>query len=450
MKPSPWRLVHRLAWRLSAVMVLGVGLTATAVAWRTLATIGSIDDAALQSEARLVADQLSTGPDGGPVLHLPAELETTFRGTDERSVFVVYDAAGHARLASNPGAVASVTAALPPRDGFFRAAASEGFSEGLVGVVITAGRWRVAVGQAREQNEGLTRSLMRDFLLSALRLLLPIGAVTVLIGVLTIRQGLRPLRNASAAAARIGPGQTWVRLPSERLPGEILPLVGAVNAALGRLEEGLDAQRRFVGDAAHALRTPLAVLMARIDELTDQAAAAELRRDADRMARLVGQMLAMARLEELPLDLSGRVDLHRVAVEVISELAPLAIARGIELALRQGEAVAPVAGNEPAVALALRNLLDNALRHAPPGSTVEVESAAPATLLVWDRGPGVPEAERAGIFARFHRSPSGRSGGAGLGLAIVAEIAAAHGGAAWMEPRAGGGSVFVLRLNAAA
>ena len=88
-----------------------------------------------------------------------------------------------------------------------------------------------------------------------------------MIGVLTIRHGLRPLRNASAAATRIGPGRTGVRLPSERLPGEILPLVGAVNAALGRLEQALDAQRRFVGDAAHALRTPLTVLTTRIDEL---------------------------------------------------------------------------------------------------------------------------------------------------------------------------------------
>ncbi len=85
-------------------MLVGVGLAATGVAWRTLATIRSIDDAALQSQARLVAGQLSTGPDGRPVLHLSAELEATFRRTDERSVFLVYDAAGHALLASDPRA----------------------------------------------------------------------------------------------------------------------------------------------------------------------------------------------------------------------------------------------------------------------------------------------------------------------------------------------------------
>lgn len=430
-------------------MVLGVGLAATAVAWRTLATLRSIDDAALQSQARLVADRLSTGADGRPVLRLPAELDATFRRTDERNVFLVYDAAGHPLLASDAQAVASITAVLPARQGFFRAAPSPGFRQGLVGVAIPAGPWRVAVAQAREQNEGLSRSLMRDFLLSALWLLLPIGAATVVMGVLTIRHGLRPLRNASTVAAQIEPGQAGIRLPSGELPGEVLPLVGAVNAALGRLEQALEAQRRFVGDAAHALRTPLAVLTARIDELADHPDAAELRGDAGRMARLVEQMLAMARLEEIPLDLSGEVDLHRVAVAVISELAPLAIAGGIVLSLHECDAAGPVTGNEPAVAVALRNLLDNALRHAPAGSAVEVEIAPRATMLVRDHGPGVPERERARIFARFHRSPTGRSGGAGLGLAIVARIAAAHGGAAWMEPRAGGGSVFVLRLSAA-
>ncbi|MDE2515660.1 MAG: HAMP domain-containing histidine kinase [Rhodospirillales bacterium] len=448
----PWFLVSRLAWRLSAVTLVGVALGASAVAWRTLATISSVDDAALQSQARLVAEQLSTGPDGRPVLHLPAELEATFGRTDERAAFLVFDRAGHVLLASDPTTVPSVLAALdpPPWTGLFRAPPSPDYPNGMVGALIATRHWRVAVVQAHELNEGLARSLVRDFMFSTLWLLLPIGGATVLIGVLTIRHGLRSLRDASAAAAQVGRGQTGVRLPSAALPGEILPVVGAVNAALDRLEQALDAQRRFVADAAHALRTPLAVLTARIDELGDQREADDLRGDADRMARLVGQMLAMARLEELPLDVTAPVDLRAVAVAAVSEIAPLAISRGVELGLLDGPVVAPINGNAAALGIALANLLDNAIRHAPRGTAVEVAIEAPATIRVLDRGPGVPEAERSRIFARFHRAPGTRPGGAGLGLAIVAGIAAAHGGDAWVEAHAGGGAMFVMRLQPAA
>ena len=227
-----------------------------------------------------------------------------------------------------------------------------------------------------------------------------------------------------------------------------MPLVGAVNQALARLEQALAAQRRFVGAAAHALRTPLAVLTARIDTLPESGDAGALRADADRTTRLVGQMLTMARLEELPLELSTRINLHRAAVEAISSLAPLAISRRVELMLTEPPALPAVTGNHAAMVLALTNLLDNALAFAPPDSVVEVELAAPATIRVLDRGSGVPEAERDTIFERFHRGAGARPGGSGLGLAIVAEIATTHGGRAWVEPRDGGGAALVLQLEA--
>jgi two-component system sensor histidine kinase TctE len=449
-KQSGWHLARRLAWRLAAVMLAAVALAAAAVAWRTLATLRSLDDAALQSQARLVAGQLAAGPDGRPVLHLPGQLAAMFSASDGQSLFVVYDGKDVAAAASDPRAADIVRPFLPPRPraGLFRVPPSATYTDGLVGVVIPTGAWRVVVAQAQEQNEALIESLLREFLLSALWLLLPIGAATVLIGVLTIRHGLRPLREASAAAGRVGPDRPGVRLPIAGLPAEMLPLVGAVNKAVARLEQALDAQRRFVGAAAHALRTPLAVLTARIDALPNSPEAEALRADADRTTRLVGQMLTMARLEELPLDLSAGVELHRAAVEAISDIAPLAIGRRVELMLTEPPRLPPVAGNHAAIVLALGNLLDNALAYAPPASTVEVELAAPATIRVLDRGPGVSEAERAAIFGRFHRGPGAHPGGSGLGLAIVAEIAAAHGGTAWVEPREGGGAAFVLQLGA--
>lgn len=445
--PRPWWLAQRLAWHLAAVMIVAVTLAAFAVVWRTLATIRSLDDAALQSQGELVAASITIAPDGAP--RLPSSIYRAFKASDDGSMFFVYDATGALVLASEPQAIDTVTPFLPrpPRTGIFRVLPSVAYPQGLVGAVTVSAPWRVVSAQARDHNDALRESLLRTFLFSAVWLLVPIGTVTVAIGVLTIRSGLRPVREASAAAARVEPGRPGVRLPSAGLPGEVVPMVGAVNAALARLEQALDAQRRFVAEAAHALRTPLAVLTARIDELPDGAAAGPLRGDVDRMTRLVEQMLAMARLEELPLNLSGSVDLHRAAVEAISDLAPLAISRRVELALTEHTTLARVPGNAASIVLALTNLLDNALAYAPKGSTVEVELAPPATLRVLDRGPGVAEAQREKIFARFRRGSGARAGGAGLGLAIVAEIAAAHGGSARYEPRPGGGSVFVLELG---
>ena len=441
-----WRLATRLGWRLAAVMAVGVLLAAGGVAWRTLATIHSLDDAALQSQAGLVADQIASDAGGRPVLRLPAELAMAFEQSDGESLFLVCDAANAPLFGSSAPAAAALAPFLPrpPATGFFRAPPSASYPNGLLGVLIARGPWRVAVAQAHEQQEALVESLLREFLLSALWLLVPIGAATVAIGVRTLRHGLRPLREASAAARRIGPAAPGVRLPAAALPLELAPLVGAVNMALERLERALDAQRRFAGEAAHALRTPLAVLTARIDALPAGAEHDALHGDADRLARLVAQMLAMSRLDGLPLDVSMPVDLRAVAAEAIAALAPLAVRRGVELELTGAESLTDVHGNAAALEMALANLIDNAIAHSPPGATVSVSLAAPADIRVGDRGPGVPAAERAAVFDRFH---SRRAGGAGLGLAIVAGVAAAHGGSAWVEPRDGGGAVFVLRLG---
>ena len=206
-RPTEWRLAHRLAWRLATVMLVSVMLAAAAVAWRTVATIRSLDDTALQSQARLVAGQLSAGPAGRPVLYLPGALATVFDASDGQNLFVVYDGQDVATAASDPRAVAIVRPFLPvrPQEGYFRVPPLGGLSGGAA-----RHRQRLSVPGAswwprpRSRTKSLVESLLRDFLVSALWLLLPIGGATVLIGVLTIRHGLRPLRETSAAAGRVG------------------------------------------------------------------------------------------------------------------------------------------------------------------------------------------------------------------------------------------------------
>ena len=442
-----WSLSARLGWRLAAVMLAAILLAAASVVWRTVATVHELDDSALQNQVRLIAAQLPATPDSQRIA-LPEELVAPFRASDGDNIFLVYSGE-RVVAASDRNAAAALAPYLPGqrRRGFFRVPVTAGHDRGMIGLASAAGPWRVVVLQGREQTSVLLDSLMENFFVGAVWLLLPIGVAMVLVGVLTLRLGLRPLRQVSAAATLIGPTQPGARLPVMPLPWEVAPLVHAVNEALTRLEQALTVQRRFMAEAAHALRTPLAVLTARLDALDGQPETDTLRHDVDRMTRLVGQLLRMARLEGLPLDMAGAVDLHAVAVEAITDLAPLAVQRGVELALLDSQAVPRVRGNYAALVLALTNLIENALSHAPVGSVVEVAITPPATIAVLDRGPGVPTADRERIFGRFERGTAPTGGGAGLGLAIVAEIAAAHGGSIRAAARADGGVAFVLMLK---
>lgn len=443
MTQPTWWLARRLAWRLALVLVGAIGLAGTAVGWRAIVTARALEDTTLQAQVAAVASALTTGPDGAPRLDLAPDLQAAFRAAEGSSVYVIVDTQGRPRLSSDDAA-GSLVAPYLARDGLFKVPPSDRYPQGMLGFVARAGPWRVAVAQSREQSEALASSLLTEFLSTGLILVALIGIVGVAIAVATVRRGLAPLRQASSAAAQVEPAHPGRRLPEAGLPGEVAPLVSAVNQALARLEAALIAQRRFVGDAAHTLRTPIAVLTARLDALEAPETAA-LRHDADRMTRLIAQMLQMARLDGTPLDVSEPVDLHAVAVEAISALAPLAMQRRVELALNERPARAT--GNHAALVIALTNLIENALNHAPSGSLIEVAIGPPASLSVLDRGPGVPEADRAAIFERFGRGRTVGTSGAGLGLAIVAGIAAAHRGSVRAMGRDGGGATFILELG---
>ena len=445
MRQRTWWLYRRLGWRLALVLLCAIGLAAGVVGWRAVVTARGLDDTTLQAQVAAVAAALSTGPAGDPRLDLPPDLAAAYQRADGSSLYLVTDRTGKPLLSSDP-ATATLIAPYLPSAGLFRVPPLPRLPQGLLGYVRTVGEWRVAAAQSSEQSEALVSSLLTEFFSTGLILLAAICAMSVLIAVLTVHQGLRPVWLASAAAARVDPAHPGLRLPETGLPGEVAPLVAAVNQALTRLEAALGAQRRFVGDAAHTLRTPLAVLTARLDSLETPVAEA-LRRDADRMTRLIEQMLHMARLDGTPLDVSQPVDLHAVAVEAIGALAPLALRRGVELALIEPSEPVRPRGNHAALVIALTNLIENALAYAPSGSAVEVVITPPARIAVLDRGPGVAEAERAVIFERFGRGRAAGPAGAGLGLAIVAGIAAAHRGSVQVVRRDGGGAAFELQLG---
>jgi len=248
---------------------------------------------------------------------------------------------------------------------------------------------------------------------------------------------LRPLR-AVADDVRRRDEQSLAPLPTAGLPEEVAPLVSALNALLARLGQSFDTQRAFVSDAAHELRSPLTALKLQIQVLrraADDAARADaldaLAAGIDRAARLVEQLLALARSEPgAPAPALETLDLAELVRRALADTLPQARAREVELTLGADTPVL-LRGERSGLAALVRNLADNAVRHAPRGSQVElrVEPAADggALLTVDDAGPGIPPAERERVFDRFYRSGEPQAPGSGLGLAIVKSIADQHG-----------------------
>jgi two-component system OmpR family sensor kinase/two-component system sensor histidine kinase QseC len=269
---------------------------------------------------------------------------------------------------------------------------------------------------------------------------------------------LRPLRRV-ADDVRQRDEQSLQPLPADGLPDEVAPLVTSLNALLQRLGQSLDTQRAFVADAAHELRSPLTALKLQLQLLkrassdAERAAAAEaLAAGIDRAARLVEQLLTLARTEPgaaaTPLQ---PLDLSELVREAVADTVPLALARGTRLELL---ADAPVAidGDRAALSALVRNLADNAVRYSPPGARVELRVSASdgvATLQVDDAGPGIPPAERERVFDRFYRRGLADEPGTGLGLAIVRGVAQRHGATAVLDDSPLGGLRVTLRFGAA-
>jgi signal transduction histidine kinase len=270
---------------------------------------------------------------------------------------------------------------------------------------------------------------------------------------------LRPLQRV-AADVRQRDEQSLTPLPADDLPDEVAPLVTALNALLQRLGQSLDTQRAFVADAAHELRSPLTALQLQLQLLkragseAERGAAAEsLAAGIERAARLVEQLLALARSEPgAPTATPQWLDLSELAREAVAETVPLALARGTQCELF-AEAPVLIEGDRAALRVLVRNLADNAVRYSPRDARVEVHVAqcegAP-TLQVDDSGPGIPPADRERVFDRFYRRGQGDESGSGLGLAIVRSVAQRHGATVALGDSPLGGLRVTLRFAAEA
>ncbi len=242
------------------------------------------------------------------------------------------------------------------------------------------------------------------------------------------------------------------------LPDEIRPLVHELNLLFGRVRQAFDAQKNFVAEAAHELRSPLAALRLQVqglqrapDDAVRQLAAQRLLAGIDRATHLVEQLLVLARQQAQPSsgDPAAPVSLVPLAAQVVADAAPQALARGIDLGL--GEAAeGQVRGHAEPLRILLNNLVDNALKYTPEGGKVDVtvrRDAGALVLAVEDSGPGISEADRARVLDRFYRVPGSDVAGSGLGLAIANAIAQLHGTTLALDRSPGlGGLRIALRL----
>ena len=346
-----------------------------------------------------------------------------------------------------------------------RARLPERATLGFADVVTEGERWRVystlaggrviQVGQPFEVRERIAAA-------AALRSLTPLLIFAPLVALAIwwlVGQSLRPVERIASELKRRD-AQRLDPVPEEELPTEVEPMVRSLNGLLERLRRAFATQRAFVADAAHELRTPIAALKLQAglvgrarDDASRSEALRELNAGIDRSAHLIDQLLTLARSEPEARTASGAtdgatIDVARVAGEAVAEMLPLAEARGSKLGFAAAQAV-EMRGDANALHSLVRNLIDNALRHTPNGSRIEVEVAATgqeACLSVDDDGPGIPVEERERVFDRFYGRSAGDDAGSGLGLAIVKAVVDRHAGRIELAQSALGGLRVAVHL----
>ncbi|HVX79671.1 MAG TPA: ATP-binding protein [Bradyrhizobium sp.] len=443
------------ASRIVVLHIIAVALTAVfmplVLFWLLNRETDSLHQRAMEEQVQTIARVLSVSSDGQIVLAPTPALKAQFSEAYGRYFYTVLDPAGKVLFSSEQNGTP-----IFPLDGSVLPSEIHEVARGdriILGVSVpenvSGHPVIIQVGEDLSHRDVLTDDIVANFFKRVGWITLPILLLLLTADIIIFRRAVRPLIRASQDAQNIGPMRTDIRIATENIPMEIRPLVEAVNQALDRLERGFRVQREFTADAAHELRTPLAILRARLETISDARLKHELHDDIDSMSRIINQLLEVAELEAVVIPQSEQTDLTAVGSEVVQAMAPLALRQNRSVALMAAPEPVWVRGNAEMIRRAIRNLVENALRHTPPSTTVEVNVGRDGSVLVSDEGLGVPVEERELIFQRFWRKDRRRSGGAGLGLAIVRRIVEAHSGSIAVADGAAGGAVFSIRLNLA-
>ncbi|WP_271408536.1 ATP-binding protein [Pseudomonas sp. Q1-7] len=449
-------LRRRTLWLVMVLLLLGTLFIAYLNYRDSSHEVEEIYDAQLAQNARLLLG----------VMHMP-------HASDEREA--LYRAFNQALGSAEPHKVghpyeSKLAFQVWDRDGrsLVRSASAPGFDDaptqsGFHNATLAGKHWRgfvlpdneqgllIWVGERDDVRQDLIRRIVRHTLWPSL-IGIPILAALVW---LAIGWGLRPLQNM-ARVIRSRHADSLAPLQIVPLPRELEPMQAAINRLLAQIEQMLQRERRFIGDAAHEMRTPLAVLRLHaqnaLEAIGEEQRAEALRfltQGVDRLTRVVQQLLTMARVEpQLARQDWQPLDLEPLVREHLAELTPLLLDKGLELALEVADGDFRTHSDAAAIGIALQNLVANATQFSPPGGEVKVsllaDGAETLLLRVEDQGTGIDENQRSRLFERFYSQDNPQ--GAGLGLAIVQMIATRLGGSISLSNREAGGLRAELKL----
>jgi signal transduction histidine kinase len=440
----------RSAAAAATVVALASVLTGVALVFAAhLILLDNVDQAAAQR-----ADQVAAALGDAAVATVHAAIRPTPR---DRTVVQVLDAAG--RVVAGSAAVGEVNPMSPLRPAAGEelreerkivASREDPFRIAAVGVATPRGTYVVLAGQSVEEVAEGTAAAVAAVLIGMPLLTVIVGAATFMF----VGRSLRPVDAMRRQAEAITASSLHTRLPVPAANDEISALATTMNTMLDRIETAAAARRRFVAGASHELRSPLSTIHTGLDLLrtarlpADSGAhVARLHRESKRLARLIDDLVLLARVDESGLHVRHEdVDLDDLVYAERDRIASVRPQLTVEASIRP----ARVTGDPHHLQRALRNVVDNAVRHARHRLTLRLAPVPGAVeIVVGDDGPGIPAADRERVFDRFVRLDKDRSrtgGGTGLGLPITRDIVVAHGGTVTMAEAPGGGATVRIRL----
>jgi signal transduction histidine kinase len=440
-----WRLVRRLAVLQATMLALFV-LIVIAVLWGTgsLVTLEPEDDTIDALREAVVRDA-----NGGiSVRETPAVSKR--REGSPNFWFVIRDREGHSVSQGRvPREYADIGAAL---DGIGQARLGWNLGDGprptarMKWIETPAGDVQILTGPGGTVSwRRVVLATSTLFLSVVLPIIVLMSLATLIATPIVIRRTLAGLARAAAQAEEIDIDRRGARLALQGVPSEIVPLVSAVNDALQRLDEGYERDKRFLVDAAHELRTPIAILQTRLESIPLGPHAPRVLEDVARLSTLADQLLDIQRVDQGSDGLTD-VDIVAMGRTVVADLAPLAIAANYELSFEAAAEHVYVHGDRGSLERALTNLVQNAIEYGGRKGLIAVRVDRPARISVTDDGPGIPPPHRERVFEAFYRL-NGRNRGAGLGLNLVQEIVRRHDGVVVIREGSSGGACVEMTFR---
>lgn len=424
-----WSLAQRLKSRIIGITLLMSIMVTGSVTLHYGYDIPELQQRTVFGLAGDIAHDMSFDAEPGALLKSINEKHSLFTRYPDAYEWFILDGEGKLIGSSVAGRIdrADFPPGLPPAE-WDAPSHKGGWQAGKTFVKDGVTRHIVAVAHS-DPGGLLFGLLMGEALIHIVLPLVPFAFLITFFVSATVRRTLRPLQSLADQAKRVQTMEDIRPLDPKDAPQEVADLVKALNIALEKLRASIEAEKQFLQDAAHALRTPLAIVKARLELDGEKVDKDSMVEEVDSLIRLASQLLASANAERLVLPSDARANLADLARDVVSNMTPLAIRTGVDLGYFDNGGRAAVRGDSDAISHALKNLIENALKYTPRGRsvTVHIEHSPPA-IVVTDEGPGIPEGADEKIFKRHSRGKFGDGRGAGLGLSIVRRIMSAHGG----------------------